>query len=198
MPDEAFFLNSEDRRLIQQVLDFAKAWRLSGNVPPKNPFEEPTTSGIYIALTPSSGITALTQAGTGSSPFGTGDTPGFGICTIYQIVNGIMQALPSGLQETVYNFSQIPIQGFTWVLVSREKFGHWIASPLLTGGFQVTTQQHIAQGSSGTVIDLNGQTYTAWSMFGDTNHQVIAWMQYDVLNQRYALIQTPCPAGTGT
>lgn len=99
----------------------------------ENDHQAPET---YIALTPVLGIPALETSpgftGTGSPPTDTdpdNDVPGSAMCQIYRIRHE--DSSPEmikidGLVKTVYNLSGAGIDGNTWVLVTRDKFGAWI------------------------------------------------------------------------
>lgn len=79
----------------------------------------------YIALAPEAGIPPLSPpSGTGSASFGSGDVPGSALCDIYQLARGVL--LPIDYQQRVYNLSASTIE-HGWILVTREKFGHWLA-----------------------------------------------------------------------
>lgn len=128
-----FFLSEEDKRLIQWTIDFAKRQRAGQRMDSPPPNDDVHAAPIYIALAPAGGIPALIQAvGTGSSPDGSGDTPGSAVCQIYQIINGQCQLLPNSKSETVYNLSNTAVVGFTWVIAVKDRFGRWLAMPILT------------------------------------------------------------------
>ncbi len=192
------FLTDEEVSLVQWAINEARRRKLA-----EDAGEEPDiqTGDTYIALTPAAGIPALYEAsgsGSGSSPMGTGDTPGSAVCQIYQIVNGKTQLLPSLLSKTVYNLSPTSIAGFTYIVVSRDKFGRWVVGMLSTPSFLGHATQYIAQNSSGVVTDVNGTSYTVYAPFGSVNHGVSVWVEWDSSYQRWTAIQVPCPSGTAT
>lgn len=109
---------------------------------------------VYIALTPLKGIPAMllhaakgrpldTGSGTGSD-IGAANIPGYALCDVYRVdathdvLAGFelgtgswtqqMQPVP-GNQQLVFNFSQTALPGEEWFLVSREKYGVWVAIP---------------------------------------------------------------------
>lgn len=85
---------------------------------------------VYIAVPPSTGIPALrsgSQSGTDvvTTPLA-GDIPGVASCTIFSIINGVMQK--TSITQQVYNLSYSKITQ-AWILVKRDKFGKWVVSP---------------------------------------------------------------------
>lgn len=138
MADPLYFLNKDDRDHLQQMLTWFKQRRT--NLQSRSPLDLPgRSSDTYIAVVPDiGGIPPLTTPGTGT---GTGffdpdtnrDNPGFAECDIFQVVDigdGFPTIEPLGFSLTVYNLSRSVI-GRDWILVTRDKFGTWVA---ISGG----------------------------------------------------------------
>jgi len=71
--------------------------------------------------------------------------PGSADCDIYQIVddgdgNVTLEYVESFFQ-TVYNVSSSAIDGDTWVVIKREKYGKWLVEPPGSGGGGFTRQE---------------------------------------------------------
>lgn len=91
--------------------------------------DEYLTPEVYVALTPSGGIPALAEGSDVGTAFGAGDTPGSASCQIYQrLPDGTLQVI-TGLTRTVYNLSESAVDGTSWVLVVRDKYGNWYTLP---------------------------------------------------------------------
>lgn len=127
-------LSLDDEKVLRQMIT---AWRHSRENPPLQSNEEGSHQApeTYIALPQeTTGIPALEQPGTGSgtgtSSFN-GDHPGSAYCDIYRISgsDGILQ--PIATRQLVYNISEGSIEQ-TWIIVTRDKFGKWLA--VVAGG----------------------------------------------------------------
>lgn len=93
---------------------------------------------VYAAKTPAGGIPALTVgAGTGANE---DDEPGYADCEIYQVggtlADPVLQRVTQ-LSHRVYNLSDTAVDGDTWVLVARDKFGSWLVTGTVGGGSEV-------------------------------------------------------------
>ncbi len=86
----------------------------------------------YVAFTPVGGIPAMV---------GTGAVPGFADCNIYRVIGGVLEQV-TFLVRTVYNLSESAVDGLSWVVVVRDKFGTWVAIPTAVGGtFNLTVEE---------------------------------------------------------
>lgn len=134
MAGKAIYLSDNDAKLLRDLI--ARERQRYGGPTPLRSAELiiPNAPETYIAF-PDDTIEALSDATayTGTSP-AEYDVPGYGIATIYQIVHDYV-ADPSlhtiDSKAYVYNLSKSEISR-DWVLVTRDKMGHWIAIPTAT------------------------------------------------------------------
>jgi hypothetical protein len=141
-----FFLNDDDKAFLQELRSWFKDKRQQN--PPMQRLRLDPVAGLYlppetyIAKTPGGGIPALSTAGTGSIPGGSGelDVPGGPVsCQIYCIMprySGNVERLETVdvLTKPVYNLSTTAVAGNAYVTVSRDKFGRWITLGDGSGG----------------------------------------------------------------
>lgn len=99
---------------------------------------------VYMARTPPAGVPGLaTAVGTGTGD-PSSDSPGEAECDVWQILpaetalDSVEMMVVDGLTETVYNFSTDAIPGETWVKISRDKWGCWVADLGSGGGVDET------------------------------------------------------------
>lgn len=134
-------LTDSDKKQLKEIIHQVRSL-------PQNPRNRPAVvepdhnaPDVYVARTPSGGIPAMTR---GPFPTGTGsgtadyDDPGQAECEIHQLVNFTDPV--TGLQDgdlidvqftrTVWNISDSPIPGNSWILAVRDKFGVWFAPPI--------------------------------------------------------------------
>lgn len=135
MAEEVYYLNRFDREKLKALwADFTTRKPESKG---HTKSELPQAPDVYIARSPTGGVPALDQVGTGTS---TDDAPGSADCYVYQIIH------PPGtgddpyllrvgqVSKTVYNIGNGDIEGDSWFLVIRDKFGKWIAAVGDNGG----------------------------------------------------------------
>jgi len=123
----AFIPTEADKRILDDLVRSARDKR--NNAPsqiPSSEIEDDIQSpDVYIALPPSGGIPALTRVGT-AGVAGEGDTPGNAIAAIYRLtLDGTLVPITPFTQK-VYNLSTNEILE-DWILVTKTKFGFWIA-----------------------------------------------------------------------
>lgn len=125
--------------------------------------EDHQSPEVYIALVPEGGIPALTGSGA------EGDTPGSVECDIYTIADGTLSVV-DGLSKDVYNLSTTDVEA-GWVLVARNKMGHWIAVSAASTSVKIgVCNDSAAQFTFGSVsiYDLSGTSFTDVSDLIDT------------------------------
>lgn len=113
MPD-FIYLDSESLKAINDAISDLRRQLNNPSGRPWNPAEDPSTTEVYIAKTPTTGISALVSL-----------TPGNATCSIYQVVGGALE-LAFGFQ-TVYNLSPNALPGSAFIPIFRDKYGKWIA-----------------------------------------------------------------------
>lgn len=133
MAEEVYYLNRFDREKLKALwADFTTRKPESKG---HTKSELPQAPDVYIARSPTGGVPALDQVGTGTS---TDDSPGRADCFIYQLIHPPGTSADPYLQQvgqvakTVYNIGNGAVEGSSWFLVIRDKFGRWIATN--TGG----------------------------------------------------------------
>lgn len=135
-----YVLSAEDVRQLRKLLrsNAVRLQNTTGRPPPSNyggviEDEEHPGSEIYVACTPSTGLPALTQdvgTSTSTTSCGEGDKPGSATCKIFRLIQGSSGYLlyeVSQLTRVVYNLSANAIGAHEWILVAKDKFGHWYA-----------------------------------------------------------------------
>lgn len=129
MADPIYGLTDADRRKLKQLFDDFYGESRTSPVRTQTPRdEEYLTPEIYVALTPAGGIPALAEGPDAGTAFGEGDIPGSADCQIYQVIAGSLDTI-TGVTRTVYNLSESDIDGDSWILATRDKFGKWWAVP---------------------------------------------------------------------
>lgn len=81
--------------------------------------EDITAPEVYIAKTPPEGIAGVND--------GVGTASDSAECAVYQLLDDLTIE-DTGLVQDVYNLSSSNILGDVWVLISRDKYGSWIAT----------------------------------------------------------------------
>ena len=124
----AIFLTDEDHQLLQEMIRDRKAGRV--NTPSRSGqdsgYRENTdhqAPEVYAALAPTGGI-----------PARVGTTPGSADCTIYQVSGDTLKAVYEFAQK-VYNLNTSAVAAATYLAVTRDKYGTWLAGP--SGGAQL-------------------------------------------------------------
>lgn len=191
MPD-GYVLSEKDLRIVRELYrKFSKMQHYSNAFgrPPEDAFdhEEFHTTEVYAAHTPTGGIPGLTILASS----GEGDLPGSADCTIFRMdernTPGAMDSV-AGYTLTVYNFSTEPVEGETWVIIARDKYGKWvvIGTPAtgltcfpaeITGAYEPTTgydAKRMNIRDDGTFVDHPGGFTTSYVYVPDeyTQHQV--------------------------
>jgi hypothetical protein len=107
-------LTPEDFRVLMRLLEWWKR-QPQGELPGELPRAFPAPDH-YVALTPSGGI-----------PGRSGTIPGSAECDIYKInTDEELEAVPD-FSKTVYNVAQGTVAGSSYVDISRDKYGRWLA-----------------------------------------------------------------------
>lgn len=128
--DKLYGFSEHDIQLLKGIIQKVKSYPAT---PPKRYYSNDEEGVIYpetyIALTPSSGISALTYedvSGTGND----GSVyPGYAECSIYMIDSpyGTPVLIPLfDRTKTVYNISTCPIPGNTYVPIIKEKYFNFL------------------------------------------------------------------------
>lgn len=133
--EKGHFLSPHDRELVQEIITEVK--RQIGNRPIYTDREEDQlfTPETYIAFTPEGGIPARTEGpGTGSGA-GQDDVMAYADCEVYQkvYISGVEYLKRTGFTRRVFNLSDTAIPQFSWVVITRDKWGTWIAIPTAVG-----------------------------------------------------------------
>lgn len=136
-------LSDREIQILQGMINRVRALRGNTSNRPDSTESDQPSPEVYIAKTPTEGISALDSLGTGTgsgAPAAAGDSPGSALCNIYTLSPASQPTSagsPSvlvevvGLSKWVFNLSDSDIAGDSWILVVKDKFGSWIA---VTGG----------------------------------------------------------------
>lgn len=108
-------LTEQDVRLLQDMLDRERRQRRNTANRPAVDQELGQAPDVYIALTPASGIDARA-----------GNVLGFADCAIHRVVHPNLTPV-GGLTRRVYNLALESLPGNTWIPVTRDKWGAWLA-----------------------------------------------------------------------
>lgn len=139
-PPQGYIFSHDDIRIIREL--YFRFGRLQHYT---NPFGRPPedaldheefhTTEFHVAHTPEGGIPALTQV---TATLGVGDIPGSADCQIFRFnPNGAPEDEAeeiTGHILKVYNLSTVPVEGNTWITITRDKYGDWIVSGEATTG----------------------------------------------------------------
>jgi hypothetical protein len=148
--DRGYILSEEDRGVLLDMIK--REMERSRSTPNRSSndrtdHEEIFPPEVYVAYTPLLGIPGMTfrsvtgtgtRAGTGTGTGTRGPWPGHAQCDIYHAVpdaDDVLELVSMGFNQVVYNLSETPIPGATWVLTWRDKPGTWFAEAPVTGGF---------------------------------------------------------------
>lgn len=142
-------LSATDRGLLQSLLAAYRRNRLpmAPAAPPSEPRDyDPPAPEVYLVYTPPGGIPAGALLGTGTGlpggiTTGTGTTDtgddsfGSAVCRVFHPVGEDANPIWKGQSVRVYNVGTLPIDGSSWVIAVREKWGKWLAlMPAVTTG----------------------------------------------------------------
>lgn len=175
MNDPAYYLSDRDR---QDFLAMRDEWRRrtngGGQGFHRRDHTADQTPDVFLARTPAGGIPATDVNGTGTTD---DEVFGSATCTIYRLSisgSGTGTAdednLVEGMDQTrrVFNLGAEPIEGDTWILVTRDKFGVWWVTETGIGddsGWErgrwvyVTSNSHDGYGYwPARLIDKNSET----------------------------------------
>lgn len=127
-------LSPADQKLLKEMAAQYRNTRGNGPVPYTTELTDTSSSDLYIALPPTTGIPALTSVGTGSvgnEPPQEGDEPGHAECNIYHLTlvgtsDEVQIRRISQFALTVFNLSRRALP-YDWTPVIRMKDGHWLA-----------------------------------------------------------------------
>lgn len=124
-------LTPKDLAVLRRLLDWAKKVRPNPSLRTGPIDEGHQGPEVYVAKTPAAGIPALAvDTGTGTSGVGIGSAE----CPIYRVdleYGSYKLIAVAGLEYPVYNPTMASVDGDSWLLVVRDKFGNWMA---VTGG----------------------------------------------------------------
>jgi hypothetical protein len=133
MPD-GYVLSDADRAAVQRLIarevgQIRNTVNRPGNL--QTDLADHPAPEVYAVKTPSDGIPALQQLGTGTGSSNAA-TPGSADCELYQIVEDgssvTLERLADDSKVTVYNLSQSDLPANTWLLAVRDKFGNYFAA----------------------------------------------------------------------
>lgn len=142
-------LSPDDVRILQQFLDAQRRQVVNPRNRPhfENESQSPET---YIALTPETDIPGIN-----------GTVISYGRCNVYRILFGttedtLVQVDPA---VDVYNLDSQALQSSTWVIVTRDKFGTWVA----VGGTPSSSIRFTAKGKLDGILYPGGRaTMSVW------------------------------------
>lgn len=151
MADEVFGLTADDVRVIKDVVRDSATRRRNPGLRGGWDDEGHQAPETYLARTPAGGIRPIiiddetgtgTQFGTGSFfGTGTGAYPGYADCTICRVGFVGPEDLPKlevlDFDRRVYNHTDEIIPANSWILITRDKAGHWYVAGN-AGGLAVT------------------------------------------------------------
>lgn len=121
--DNPVFLTKNDATILKQVIDeFRNRTRTALNRSPSSPEENSSGVTIYVALTPASGIPALSPSSSGTGGF---DSPAGVECSIYRLLD--VDLVPINQYETIYNLSTSDVPGGKYIRITRDPWGTWYA-----------------------------------------------------------------------
>lgn len=129
MPAELVYLDSEDLKLIQLLLDEYKRRNPTRIGPTASDDTDDSTPETYLVRLPDEGIPALTIGEEGYE-----DYAGSAECDVVKLVINYddedhMEVLDAGFSITVYNTTQTPVKGL-YKTVWRDKYGDWVTEPV--------------------------------------------------------------------
>lgn len=206
---EGYLLTREDKDKVQEVIDFVRTRRVNTVGRTYESQEDWQAPEVYVARTPPGGIPSLIPA-PGSS---IKDEPGCVSCNIYRILTDEAAAgtgcgdtlIPvSGLSYRIHNLTPGTIPGDTWVLVSRDKFGHWFAVEAAGAvGFWAQLIGPVkgtgAVGSSGGSISAGTYTVVTTYVVGGNEYTAQGPASYTVPQNGTLTVNSPpsSPGATG-
>lgn len=123
MANKILSLSEEDAEVLRRFIR-----ELKQNPRPQSRYREEREIGqspdVYVALTPTEGIPAVTDA-TGTGIY---DVANSAECNVYRLVrdtNGQQLRQIDGLTRIIHSLSADDVPGDMYVLVERDKFGSW-------------------------------------------------------------------------
>lgn len=152
-PPKAVILSPSDARTLRRLSDDSKERRR-----PPGDFDSGGDDyfgpQVFIAHT-GGGIPALvTLPGTGTGTYDDDPRPGSADLDIYRILPtrfSLPKLVEAGFTRTVYNIETTAIPGSRFVVIQRDKFGHWIA-----GMGSSSSQSPIVHGILSETLRYNG------------------------------------------
>lgn len=223
-------LSESDIRLVRDLLAFWKNRIKNTTGRPNNEFDlkEQQAPEFYVARTGAAGIGAFegdtgtgTGTGTGSGTgSGSAGTVPYADCTIYQLHPTDKTLFTKSITKRVHNLGTSAIDGFTYIIVARDKFGIWwvvgVGSAAPDDGGDTTTGTGTG---TGTVTPCEGVFFTdskSWQeidcidgvLYRTTFTQDVTWEYLDgcVTVDEGPIVEgeveeigcCDCPEGTGT
>lgn len=142
MPIRPLGLSPADHRRLLGAVTRVRRTPQEGVGPPHVDPNEYRAPDVYVARTPSGGISGMDEfSGTGSAT-GSMYEPGFAFCDIWRLdrTTGKLVQVLSAPDAKVYNFTGAAVGGNQWVLVCRDKFGTWwVCGGESTAGVDIPT-----------------------------------------------------------
>lgn len=161
-------LTPKDKRVLQELIRREKRQR--GSIARPGPLElsHPQSPEVFVALTPSGGIPALTESTDTGTAFGALDAPGSAECQVYRLDESELLEAVDGLTHVVYNLSSESIPGNKWILVIRDKFGTWFSNKFLSGGASQHPAWNGYLSTNQVIINNANTTVSNWTDDRDT------------------------------
>lgn len=164
----AYVLTDEDLVKLKDTMSYVESLRRNKPIRNDDSFNS-LSPDVYVALVPFGGIDGITPVDipTGTGTGGSLGSPSSVSCDIYQIipgesVGGSTQFMPvSDTSLDVYNISTQAIPGNSWVVVTRDKYGVWIATgaPSAVGALIVDHVHVVGVPATGTGTHFPPQWY---------------------------------------
>lgn len=159
-------LTEDDVRVLKQLIRDVHKLRVNSQLHDYESGSQSspeTYSAITLAEIPALTNVPYTGTATSSGTAGEGDTPGSGDCLLYKINKSTIKMDSLPMRITVYNISTSAIPADTLIIVTRDKFGNWMA--VVGGGsggsrirFTITSADCAAGTAVGTVLSRSLNT----------------------------------------
>jgi hypothetical protein len=145
--DDVYYLDREDRENFLALVADLRRRGVGKGSPPASRDDDHLSPEIYVARTPSGGIPALGENGTGTSG---DDVPGSATCQIYRVALSTEILTPVwSFSKKVYNLNESAVLGDKWILVVRDKYGDWFHAAGALAGARVEHIKVTSDASTG-------------------------------------------------
>ena len=124
-----YVLSEADHTSLRDMLTQFRRGVLNTRQRPHVEDADPWIHDVYVAFTPAGGIPPNVIPGSGTGT-GSGNQPAAAPCDVYRDDGTSLS--PAGFQVEVYNLSSAAVQGHSWILALRDKFGTFFAIPTAT------------------------------------------------------------------